>query len=221
MNITNFEKNLSLNEEIYGLIKQDVFHKLQLKDLTYIPEHFLIKPEEYLKLNDEEKAKANKKMEAARKPLPAYVFLKKVQIFNLEYIKYMTKLNTFYVYNTQKGYYKEITVKEIHVILQHLLKKTPLGQFMNLHNYTQTIVDELKASVSLCLELPENERDYLCMKNGVLNLKNKRFIKHTHTLFFTQSVPYVYKEEATCPLFLQFLQDFTNGYEDRIAFLRA
>jgi len=61
---------------------------------------------------------------------------------------------------------------------------------------------------------------YLTMGNGLYDLENYVLVPHTPDIFTTNLLPYDYDPEATCPRWLQFLDEIFLGDEEKIDFIQ-
>lgn len=63
-------------------------------------------------------------------------------------------------------------------------------------------------------------RNFITLKNGILDVESGELLGHTEDWFCFQSVDVEYSEEARCPTFLKFLDDVWDGDEELIESLR-
>ena len=61
---------------------------------------------------------------------------------------------------------------------------------------------------------------YLTMGNGLYDLENHELVPHSPDIFTTNLLPYDYDPEATCPRWLQFMEEIFQGDEEKINFIQ-
>lgn len=66
----------------------------------------------------------------------------------------------------------------------------------------------------------ERGRDYISLKNGILDISTGELLRHTSDWFCFQAVDLLYDEDARCEEFLSFLMDIWDGDADLIESLR-
>lgn len=62
--------------------------------------------------------------------------------------------------------------------------------------------------------------DFITVKNGILDVQTGELLMHSKDWFCFQSLPIVYREDATCEEFLKFLDSVWDGDQDIIESLR-
>lgn len=62
----------------------------------------------------------------------------------------------------------------------------------------------------------EENRAYLNLKNGFLNLSTFELIPHTHKILSFVQLPINYEEDANCPSFMSFIYDVFENDEERV-----
>jgi putative DNA primase/helicase len=149
------------------------------------------------------------------------VFLRSVLGDKLSFIKYFPKTNEYFVYNQDSGIFTQFNPMEFLSILANMIANSPLASKVDPSNYSKEILRILIETESTHVGPPEVDFEYLSMKNGLLNLKEKKFTPHTPYVFLTSKVSYSYEPGATCPIFLNFLKNICGGHEDRVSMIRA
>lgn len=66
----------------------------------------------------------------------------------------------------------------------------------------------------------DSKGKYLGVKNGVINLRTKELVTGKPEYFLTKSCGTKYHPEATCPKWLEFLNQIFDGSEDKIQFIQ-
>jgi P4 family phage/plasmid primase-like protien len=62
----------------------------------------------------------------------------------------------------------------------------------------------------------ENNKDFICVNNGIYNIKTKKLLPHTADKIFFNKLPIDYIEGVDCPKFKEFLKDVTNNNQKEI-----
>ncbi len=68
-------------------------------------------------------------------------------------------------------------------------------------------------------EAMDNKKDFICVKNGIIDLKEGKLLPHTKKNYFTQFINYNY-EKTDAPLFKEFLKKIMAGNQNLIGFLQ-
>ncbi len=58
--------------------------------------------------------------------------------------------------------------------------------------------------------LTNKDLDWICVSNGILNVKTRELLPHTPQKIFTQKIPHEYNPLASCPKFLLFLSQIIS-----------
>jgi putative DNA primase/helicase len=66
----------------------------------------------------------------------------------------------------------------------------------------------------------KDQASYLPLSNGLYDLKRRTLIDHTPDIFTTNLLPYDYDPEATCPRWIQFLNEVSLGDQEMIKCLQ-
>lgn len=207
------------------LLKQILItHEIKKEDVSFIPKYNEImeqKKEDLKSMTNEQKENFVKDLELTRKPLSVTEILSNIFKKYQKYILYFATSQQFYIYNVKQGYYQKYNHNEITALVGEFLHSTPLNSMkIKFFEYASSLVKELTV-FNAFLQEPEQERQYLCMENGIFNIQTKTLIKHTHTIFMMRKLGYAYDPRATCPKFESFLEDFCQGHKDRIELIRA
>jgi len=164
-------------------------------------------------------------------------------------IRYCPDISKFLYYDQTAGKWKIDTRKAIAIknLLQQEIKqilnrveimRTEAGRnpskYQKYSNYIKTISRCLNGSklksLAECLEMNRNihaqlnefDRDpeILCVENGVVNLRTTEFYPHSPEYFHRNQAAVTYDPEATCPRFMQFLNEVFNADQDMINYIQ-
>lgn len=196
------------NARIFDLMGLSV--NITLENVTYNPP----KENKNKKGDDEQE-------EEKRENFSPYDFVKIFMGEYLRYIRYYPKTNSLYIYSHKKGIYKEYSGNEFRSLIGELITKSPLEYKVNTLYYRDQVMEFIKIAECTYYETPKYNWDCVVFKNGVMDMKTKIFTPWTPDLFLTSCVDYNYEPEMTCPFFLNFLNDFCGGHQDRVNFLRS
>lgn len=165
----------------------------------------------------------NRKGQETRKLLrPDLLCIKLIEKSDLRNLKIYKDVGLYYIYDKQKGYYLQITLSNLKLILAEILEEldlVPLGGVD--YKYINAICRNLE--IEPCIGergAPQFMRGYLAMQNGVFNLATQELTPWDPKYFLPSSLPFAYTPGAEAPRFLQCLDDITEGFEDRKEFLR-
>lgn len=104
------------------------------------------------------------------------------------------------VYTYDDGIYHDKGIQKIHKLVSDALgekaTKSLLSECVH-HVYSKTVVDAL----------PDEPVEWLCVKNGVLNVLTREFNPHTPEQVHLQKIPVDYNPDAKCPEIEKFLPE--------------
>jgi putative DNA primase/helicase len=134
--------------------------------------------------------------------------------------KYMIKILdqevAFFKYNGKC--YEQCTEKTLNNLCQnelaayrHLFSKSNLNELIH-YAIGDALVDSDNARI--------NQIKYLTLQNGLYDLDAGKLIEHSRDIFTTNLLPYNYDPAATCPRFIQFLQEIFENDEEKINFVQ-
>ncbi len=134
--------------------------------------------------------------------------------------KYMIKILdqevAFFKYNGKC--YEQCTEKTLNNLCQnelaayrHLFSKSNLNELIH-YAIGDALVDSDNARI--------NQIKYLTLQNGLYDLDAGKLIKHSRDIFTTNLLPYNYDPAATCPRFIQFLQEIFEDDQEKINFVQ-
>ena len=131
-------------------------------------------------------------------------------------LKYLEKENTFFKYNGKC--YEVCTRDKINNMCQSELKNyrmlfTPqmLGNFIH-YCIGGNLVGTDKAF--------NDQSRYLTLQNGLFDLEKYEIFPHNPNIFTTNNLPYDYDPNATCPRFIQYLDQVFEGDTETIDFVQ-
>ena len=140
---------------------------------------------------------------------------------HLEKFRYFSKLKVYYIYNSSTGAFYEVDSEMFRAGLQRWLGSTIYSLAEEINGKVLRLEKEFHTRVDVVFDLPKPDPNYLCLKNGLLNKRNKTLEKHTPSVFVTGACHYNYEPDATCPEFLKFLANFCDDQQDRINLVRS
>jgi len=114
--------------------------------------------------------------------------------------------------------YEQFTEKALNHLCQNELKghrnlfgRSSLSEFIH-YAVGDTLVDsETVKKIQL---------NFLTMQNGLYKIDEGILIDHTPQIFTTNLLPFDYDPDATCPRFMQFLDEVFRGDQDKINFVQ-
>ena len=135
-----------------------------------------------------------------------------------EYIVWKYKLK---ILNPERAFFKytgkcyeQLTPDSLNMLCQKELKN-------HRELFKKSTLDELihYAVGDILLESDKATGDqvnYLTLQNGLFKMDEGKLVPHTPDIFTTNLLPYDYDPSATCPRFLQYLEEVFWGDEDKI-----
>jgi len=76
------------------------------------------------------------------------------------------------------------------------------------NNVVREIIEKIKRMTEFSFNGFTMKEPYLvCIKNGVLNLKNGSLLKHSPDYNFISNIELTYNKEAECPIFMKFIEE--------------
>ena len=187
-------------------------------------------PDHYLK-HTIAAAKEKSNLTEAEMQDPLFIcnaIIKKDRGYNLKitnFEKHMTEKHRIKILDMEKAIflyngkcYEQCTEDNINKLCQEELKthrelfsKSALSAFMH-----YIIGDALVNSE----KVRKDQLNYLTLQNGLYKIDEDILIDHTPDIFTTNLLPYNYDPAATCPRFIQFLEEVFSGNEDKINFIQ-
>lgn len=131
-------------------------------------------------------------------------------------LKYLEKENTFFKYNGKC--YEVCTRDKINNMCQSelqsfrmLFTQTMLGNFI--HYF-------IGGSLVGTDQAFDDQSRYLTLQNGLFDLEKYEIFPHDPNIFTTNNLPYEYDPDATCPRFIQYLDQVFKGDTETIDFVQ-
>jgi len=131
-------------------------------------------------------------------------------------IKMLDKERIIFIYNGKC--YEQCTEDRINKFCQDELKihrelfsKAAFSGFMH-YVIGDALVDSERAR--------KDQLNYLTLQNGLYKIDEEVLIGHTPDIFTTNLLPYNYNPAATCPRFIQFLDEIFSGNQEKINFIQ-
>lgn len=139
----------------------------------------------------------------------------------LKYMKLYPSVGKFYVYSITEGYYKTYTEEEMHILLFSVLQE--FNEYSLLEpSYISKLFSFYKKNINVSnFGTPVFNSEYICLQNGILNIKTISFEDFTPNKFITYKLSFKWDPNVKHPLFDQFLNDFCEKHEDRKTFLQC
>lgn len=170
-----------------------------------------------LTFEDMTQGEVNRKGQETRKLLrPDLLCIQLIEKSDLRTLKIYRDVGLYYIYDKERGYYLQITLPNLKLIIAQILGElglVPLGG--RAYKYVDAICRNLELEPSIGERgAPQFMRGYLAMQNGVLNLATQELTPWDPKYFLPSSLPFAYTPGAEAPRFLQYLDDITEGFED-------
>ena len=131
-------------------------------------------------------------------------------------LKYLERERTHFRYNGQC--YEPCRDERLNYLCQkelgkhrELFTKAELSNFIH-YSIADDLVNAQKAY--------DDQARYLTVQNGLYDLIEHKIIDHTPDIFTTNLLPYDYDEDATCPRWLQYLDEVFLSDKDSITFVQ-
>lgn len=166
----------------------------------------------------------NRKGQETRKLLRPDLFsMKLIERSDLRNLKIYKDVGLYYIYDKQKGSYVTITLTNLKLIIGQIIVELGLVHLGGrAYKYIDAICRNLEVDHVIGERgTPQFLRGYLVMENGVFNLATQELTPWDPKYFIPSSLPFAYTPGAEAPHFLKYLDDITEGFEDRKEFLRA
>jgi P4 family phage/plasmid primase-like protien len=154
--------------------------------------------------------------------------LKKDKEYQLKVVKfqeYMVAKHRIKILDQEKAFFKytgkcyeQLTVESLNNLCQkelgkhrHLFKNSSLSELIH-YAIGDTLILSDKAR--------NDQVEYLTLRNGLYTLEKGKLIAHTPDVFTTNLLPYDYDPKASCPRFIQFLNEIFLYEEEKINFIQ-
>lgn len=154
---------------------------------------------------------------------PDLLSVQLIEKSDLRHLKIYRDAGLYYLYDKERGYYSKITLSNLKLIISEILSELGL---VHLGGRSYKFLDAVCRNLEVEPRIgergnPQFTRGYLGMQNGVLNLATRELTPWDPKYFLPSTLPFAYSPVAEAPRFLKYLDDITEGFEDRKEFLRA
>lgn len=83
-------------------------------------------------------------------------------------------------------------------------------------NTMSEIINQIKIMTRKSIsEVKNKNENAICVNNGILDIELQELLPHSPDYVFFNKLPIDYNKEAKCPMFLSFLSDVVNKYEEQ------
>lgn len=126
--------------------------------------------------------------------------------------KNISKSGSFYKYCD--GIYTEVSILEVEQMLVDLVPSDPamkIPSSLSQSNLRETLSVIMRRRFFYREQF--NPEGIINFKNGLFSVDEKKLTKHTMGIISTNMLPYAYNAKATAPVFLQVLEEATEGCE--------
>ena len=116
--------------------------------------------------------------------------------------------NMLWIYNTKKGVFTPNGITIVKYIME------TVGGDLSTTNVEHQVINRL------CTHRPFDPENFdpdpylLCVKNGVIDLRNGNFMKHSPKYLMTSALDIEYDPKAKCANFMKFLEDIVEDPKD-------
>lgn len=124
-----------------------------------------------------------------------------------------TKDSRLFIYN-KNGLYVEISEVKLGKIIRAIMHEGLKDSWKS--NKEVEVVRALQREAPIIEEM-NLERNFLNVKNGMLNLSTSELVEHSPKYLSTIQIPIYYDSNVTAPKFLKFMQDITLNDDELIA----
>ena len=119
-----------------------------------------------------------------------------------------------YIYDNEKGYYKEITVDQLTGLYEKLTKESNATTTSDI--FKKKIFRHFGESFTMKQDTITNlfvnsSKRYIPFRNGHFDLKHEIFIEHSKDIYFRSTMNASYSPEAECPTFKHFMDEFSSN----------
>lgn len=137
----------------------------------------------------------------------------------LTYTKVIPSFNIFYIYDPKEGIY----IEHDEPTFKSLIGKIFINFSIDVvYKTVSAIVQQFKVGSKTHTLMNSQDQHFLAFNNGLLNMHNNEHIPHSPDYFVTTKLGFKYEPKAEYPTsFMQYLDQFCEGNEDRKEFLRS
>jgi len=138
----------------------------------------------------------------------------------LKFSKFYIEFDAYCIYDADLHVYVQYSRVGFNLIVVQILEIVDHPTLTDF-DYIKRVVDNLGlAKGHAKLGMPIVNSNLLVFNNCTLDIKRKRTVEHNPNELIFSSLPFDYNSNTDMPVFLQFLNDFCAGHEDRIEFIR-
>jgi putative DNA primase/helicase len=123
-----------------------------------------------------------------------------------------------YVYEESSGYYKQIASARKTTSIENMIASLPGGIKLTPRK-RQDVIDNILMLSVIAIEKTD-PAGFLCLKNGILNLKTKELSAFSSEMFFLSRLEYPYTPEAPATLWEKYLHESLRGDINKIKLLQ-
>jgi len=138
-------------------------------------------------------------------------------IHNIFGIMIAVDTKEIFIYDNRKGYYKEISPDQLTGIYEKLTGEhmsTSTSDVFKKKIFRWFGEDYCLRKHSIIEKFVESSKRYVCFKNGLFDLELENFFPHRKTVYFRNAIDANYTTDKNCPIFSQYMKDFTTGREE-------
>ena len=115
-------------------------------------------------------------------------------------MKFSSKINTFYIYDKRNGFWVALGPKEFEKSIQQILNQIDgLKTLVSPARYAKRIVEEATGTSIQCIDVPEFDMDFICLRNCLINTITGERKRHSASVFLTSGTQYEYDENVETP----------------------
>ena len=140
---------------------------------------------------------------------------------DLRFLKSFVTPRLYYLYHKREGCYHELSREDLMLLVKNLLELSTRVRISI--NVVESVLKELTFDVKTSQAgYPSFSNSHVVFSNGVIDLQTREFFGFTPQVFCLNKVSFPYDPEMKdCPRFLDFLDAFCEGHEDRKVYIRV
>jgi P4 family phage/plasmid primase-like protien len=139
----------------------------------------------------------------------------------LKYMRLYPSVGKYFVYSYEEGYYKSYSEEEIMILLFSVLQQFDEYKLLE-PSYINKLFAFYKKNINVSkFGTPIYDNDYICLQNGILNIKTLSFEEFTPDRFITYKLSFKWDPSVKHPIFDKYINEFCEGYTDRKDFLQS
>jgi P4 family phage/plasmid primase-like protien len=131
-------------------------------------------------------------------------------------VKYLDKETMFFQYNGKC--YAPLTENALNFICQ---RELGIHRMLFPNNMLKQLIHFAKGDALMDSAISSRDHiSYLTLQNGLYKVDTGELLPHSPSIFTTNLLPYNYDPQATCPRFMQFLDEVFLGDKEKIQFIQ-